>query len=465
MKINNLSNLTNEDFFDILSSISDAVALSNEEGRVIWMNRSLCDFLNISEDEWLGMTTRELIKAGYIVRSLANIKQKDMQTGFILTKNGREFMSTVRPVYDKRGKIKFYLSTSTLLQEFNELKDQLEMIKNQNKRYQDEVRCLRDILFLENELIFESTEMETVVKEAIKVASFDTTVLITGESGVGKEVLAKTIHQKSKRKDGPFIPVVISSIPPKLLETELFGYEEGAFTGTIRGGKPGLFEIAYGGTLFLDEIGDCPHDIQVKILRAIETREIRKVGSTKSLKLDIRIIAATNKNLPQMVMDDLFREDLFYRLNVFPIYIKPLRERPEDIEPLCDYFLNNINKKYNIKKSFSKRAIIGLIEYPWYGNIRELKNIIERLAILSENDTIIVEEVNMVLGKPGQKPRQQLTRFEDDDISLWNKYESYERSLVLETLKQVKGNKTRAAKLLGISRTKLYAILRDLDSG
>lgn len=457
---NNLSDLTSEDFFDILSSISDAVALSNEEGRVIWMNKSLCDFLNISQDEWLGMTTRELIKAGYITRSLANIKRKGVQTGFILTKNGREFMSIVRPIYDKDGSIKFYLSTSTVLEELTELKDQLEKLRRQNERYQGEVQCLREILFLENELVFDSTEMERLARKIIKVAPFDTAVLITGESGVGKEVLAKTIHQKSKRKDGPFIPVVIPSIPPSLLETELFGYEDGAFTGAIRGGKTGLFEIAYGGTLFLDEIGDCPIDIQVKILRTLETSEIRKVGGTKNIKLDIRILAATNKDLPQRVRDGLFREDLFYRLNVFPIHIKPLRERPEDIEPLCEYFVGNINKKYNTNKKFSPKAIMKLKDYPWYGNIRELKNVVERLVILSEDDTITMEEIDTILGNSTNGFRQQLTEVQYDDISPWEKYESYERSKILETLKQVKGNKTKAAQILGISRTKLYAKLR-----
>jgi transcriptional regulator with PAS, ATPase and Fis domain len=458
---NNLSDLTSEDFFDILSSISDAVALSNEEGRVIWMNKSLCDFLNISQDEWLGMTTRELIKAGYITRSLANIKSKGIQTGIILTKNGREFMSIVRPIYDKDGSIKYYLSTSTILEELTELKDQLEKLRRQNERYQGEVQCLREILFLENELVFESSEMERLAGKIIKVAPFDTAVLITGESGVGKEVLAKTIHQKSKRKDGPFIPVVIPSIPPNLLETELFGYEDGAFTGAIRGGKTGLFEIAYGGTLFLDEIGDCPYDIQVKILRTLETSEIRKVGGIKNIKLDIRILAATNKDLPQRVRDGLFREDLFYRLNVFPIHIKPLRERPEDIEPLCEYFVGNINSKYNTKKKFSKKAMTKLKEYPWYGNIRELKNVVERLVILSEDDTITMEEINAILGNSTNGFRRQLTEVQDDNISPWEKYESYERSKILETLKQVKGNKTKAAQILGISRTKLYAKLRE----
>ena len=457
---NNLCDLTSEDFFDILSSISDAVALSNEEGRVIWMNKSLCDFLNITQDEWLGMTTRELIKAGYITRSLANIKRKGIQTGFILTKNGREFMSIVRPIYDKDGNIKFYLSTSTILEELNELKDQLEKLKRQNERYQGEVECLREILFLENELVFESPEMERLARKIMKVAPFDTAVLITGESGVGKEVLAKTIHQKSKRKNGPFIPVVIPSIPPNLLETELFGYEDGAFTGAIRGGKTGLFEIAYGGTLFLDEIGDCPYDIQVKILRTLETSEIRKVGGTRNIKLDIRILAATNKDLPQLVRDGLFREDLFYRLNVFPIHIKPLRERPEDIEPLCKYFVGNINSKYNTNKKFSKKAIIKLKEYPWYGNIRELKNVVERLVILSEEDTITMEEINAILGNSTNGFRRQLTEVQDDNISPWKEYESYERFKILETLKQVGGNKTKAAQILGISRTKLYAKLR-----
>jgi len=461
---NKLSNLTSTDLLEILDALSDAVALSDELGRVIWLNRKLCDLLNISLEDWKGKTTRQLIKEGYIKKSLANIKTNDTQTGFILTNNGKEFMSTVRPIYDKDHKIKFYLSTSTVLQELNKLKEQLEKLRQQNSQYQSEIQCLRGILFNGKEMVFESVEMKSVVNYVIKLAPFDSTVLITGESGVGKEVLAKAIHQNSPRKNGPFIPVVIPSIPANLLETELFGYEDGAFTGAIRGGKIGLFETSQGGTLFLDEIGDCPYEIQVKILRTLETNVIRRVGGVKDIKLDIRIIAATNKDLSQMVEKGLFREDLFYRLNVLPLHIKPLRERTEDIPPLCEFFLEKLNDKYKSNKNFSKAALERLKAHTWIGNVRELRNVIERLFILTDNQTISVDDVNAILGNSIRHSQPNSTNDNKIGESIWESYQSYEQSRILEVLKQVGGNKTKAAQILGISRTKLYAKIKNLQN-
>jgi len=463
MTDNKLSDFTSADLLEILGALSEAVVLSDEHGRVIWLNKRLCDLLNVSLEDWRGKTTRELIGEGHIKKSLANIKNNDTQTGFILMNGGKEFMSTVRPIYDKDHRIKFYLSTSTVLEELNGLKEQLEKLRRQNSQYQSEIQCLRELLFFENGMVFESIEMKSLINDVIKVAPFDSTVLITGESGVGKEVLAKTIHQNSPRKSGPFIPVVIPSIPANLLETELFGYADGAFTGAIRGGKIGLFETAQGGTLFLDEIGDCPYEIQVKILRTLETSVIRKVGSIKDIKLDIRIIAATNKNLAKMVEKGLFREDLYYRLNVLPMHIKPLRERPEDIQPLCEFFLEKLNQKYKIKKKFSRTALEKLKTHTWMGNVRELRNVTERLVILSENQWISVDDVNAILGNSIRHIQPNSANDNKNEESIWGRYQSYEQSRILEVLKQVGGNKTKAAQILGISRTKLYAKIKNLQ--
>jgi len=309
------------------------------------------------------------------------------------------------------------------------------------------------ISFVEQDLVFESMAMKFLMGDLKKVAPVDCTVLITGESGVGKEVVAKTIHSNSPRKNGPFVTVTIPSITENLLESELFGYEEGAFTGSLRGGKTGLFEIAQGGTLFLDEIGDCPYDIQVKILRAIDNGEIRKVGGTKSIRLNVRIIAATNKDLGQLIKKGLFREDLYYRLSIVPLFIKPLRERPEDIWPLCESFLEKINAKYSLKKKISRPAFKIIKNHTWPGNVRELKNFTERLAILSNGDEIAPEDVLFLLNN-----HVVITRQEERPVveSPWESYQSYENTQILEVLKQVGGNKTKAAGILGISRSKLY---------
>lgn len=460
-KLNPMSlNLSTDDLFQILDNLSDAVILSNHEGRVIWINKYVSDLLGVSAEEWMGKTTLELIKEGQITRSLANIKTNNMSTGFILTKNGQELMSFVRPLYDEKKNVKFYLSTSMVLQELSELKDQLENLRRQNNRFYREIKCLRDVLFLDQDIVFESAAMESLVSNAIKLAQYDSTVLITGESGVGKEVVAKTIHKNSNRKGGPFIPVVISSIPANLLEAELFGYTEGAFTGAVRGGKIGLFESAQGGTLFLDEIGDCPYDIQVKILRALENNEIRKVGETKKIDLNVRIIAATNKNLPQMVEKGLFREDLFFRLNVLPLHIKPLRERLEDIKPLCEFFIDKINKKYNIKRVLSTTALENLKNYSWQGNVRELRNIIERLSILSDSDYITGDDVKAILNNYiGDSPQNPIISTLEN-TSTWDRYKFFEQSEILDVLKKFGGNKSKAAQALGISRSKLYRKLK-----
>jgi transcriptional regulator with PAS, ATPase and Fis domain len=226
---------------------------------------------------------------------------------------------------------------------------------------------LRNNFIFDNKVVFASKEMQWLYFRVTQIAPVDCTVLITGESGAGKEMVAKTIHQKSSRKDGPFIPVCVPAIPPSLLESELFGYEEGAFTGSSKKGKPGLLEVANGGTLFLDELGDIPLDLQVKILRVLDTYEITRVGSVTPRQIDFRIIAATNKDVFKMAETGQFREDLLYRLSVINIHIKPLRERIDDIVPLSKYFLSEINIKYGYHKAISLEGYEALKAYQWQG--------------------------------------------------------------------------------------------------
>ena len=231
--------------------------------------------------------------------------------------------------------------------------------------------------------------METI----IRVAQVDSTVLITGESGTGKELLAETIHANSARKEGPFIKVNCGAIPESLLESELFGYDAGAFTGARKEGKAGYFELANSGTLFLDEIGDLPLNLQVKLLRVIQSREIVRVGGIKPLKVDIRIVAATNRNLVDMVRRKEFREDLYYRLNVVPINVPPLRQRKEEIPSLVVHFLQVFNRKYKQVKRISPEVIDLFMEYDWPGNVRELENLMERLVVITPSDTITVQDL------------------------------------------------------------------------
>lgn len=310
-----------------------------------------------------------------------------------------------------------------------------------------------------------NSQMKKIYELAKKVAPSSSTVLILGESGTGKEVLAKYIHFCSKRK-GPFVTINCAAIPEELLEAELFGYEKGAFTGAIKS-KPGKFEIANKGTLFLDEIGDLSLKLQAKLLRVIQEKQVERLGSDHSIKVDVRILAATNKDLEKEVQEGRFREDLFFRLNVIPIKLPPLRERKEDIPLLTQFFLKRICEREGIEeKKFTSQAIKALLNYPWPGNIRELENFIERVVILSENNIIGVEDLSLSTLCSKLQIRESLTEDKDMLIKYLSLPQISENGIELnKLLKEIevyylkkaleisKGVKTKAAKLLGLNRT------------
>jgi len=310
-----------------------------------------------------------------------------------------------------------------------------------------------------------NSQMKKIYELAKKVAPSSSTVLILGESGTGKEVLAKYIHFCSKRK-GPFVTINCAAIPEELLEAELFGYEKGAFTGAIKS-KPGKFEIANKGTLFLDEIGDLSLKLQAKLLRVIQEKQVERLGSDHSIKVDVRILAATNKDLEKEVQEGRFREDLFFRLNVIPIKLPPLRERKEDIPLLTQFFLKRICEREGIEeKKFTSQAIKALLNYPWPGNIRELENFIERVVILSENNIIGVEDLSLSTLSSKLQIRESLTEDKDmlikylslpqiseDGIELNKLLKEIEVYYLKKALEISKGVKTKAAKLLRLNRT------------
>ena len=301
------------------------------------------------------------------------------------------------------------------------------------------------------ELLFESDKMGEVVALARKASQFKTTVLITGESGTGKELIARAIHRASQRKEEPFVAINCSAIPEQLLESELFGYVKGAFSGADKT-KRGLFEEAHGGTLLLDEIGELPLQLQTKILRVLQEEEIRRLGDTKTIKIDVRIIAATSSNLNQDIELGKFRNELFYRLNVFPIYIPPLRERKEDINCLIDHFIEKFRTKLNPSiKGISDAVRSELLDYPWHGNVRELENVIERGVILTDSD--IIEYLDL--------EARNSEDFRQDSISLGEAWQRLEKYYIKKALSEAKGNRTKAAKLLGLSRRSLHYKLKD----
>ncbi len=312
-----------------------------------------------------------------------------------------------------------------------------------------EVDVLKRLKKKDTTIIAESPAMKEVLKAAADVAKHaDTGVFITGESGTGKEVVARLIHQLSERAQFPFIDINCASLPEQLLESELFGYEKGAFTDA-KVTKTGLLEEANNGTLFLDEIGEMPLSLQAKLLRVLETKSFRKVGGSRNIQLNLRIITATNKNLKKMVEEKLFREDLYYRLNIFPIYIPPLRERKEDIIPLANHFLRQFALKFGKNmREISDDAKQILLNYQWRGNVRELKNVMERICIMYEGDRLDVEHLPSDI-RDGDLLRNDR---KENRSGFLKKLEATERDMLIDALSQTGGNVVQAAKLLGIPR-------------
>ncbi|NOX33238.1 MAG: sigma-54-dependent Fis family transcriptional regulator [Deltaproteobacteria bacterium] len=334
-------------------------------------------------------------------------------------------------------------------------------------RLTSEVRYLRQEIenrYTFKNIVGDSPRICDVLKLAGSVSNTDTTVLITGESGTGKELLSRATHINSPRSSGPFLTVNCAAIPTTLLETELFGYEKGAFTGAQMRTK-GKFETASGGTLFLDEIGDMQLDVQAKLLRILETRQFERIGGTKTIKADVRIIAATNKNLEEMVEEKLFREDLFYRINVFPIHIPPLRERKQDIPRLSNHFIKEFSKAFGRKApQLSDKAMKKLIQYPWKGNIRELKNVLERAMILCKGSQITSHHV--ILNESQEKAFEQINMdslipmiINDHGLSL----DDLENYCIKYAMKTLNNNVSKAARFLGLSRATLRYRLEKIN--
>lgn len=316
---------------------------------------------------------------------------------------------------------------------------ELKTLRLSNQLLSEEVNKLTGVLGMETA----NPAMADLLNTAIKVANSESTVLITGESGTGKEILARLIHKGSHRKTGPMVAVNSAAIPDTLIESELFGHLKGAFTGAVSN-RNGRFQTASGGTLFLDEIGDLKKEMQVKLLRAIQEREVTPVGSDSHDKVDVRIIAATNRDLREEIAKGRFREDLYYRLEVIPLHIPPLRERREDIETLVNHFLNKLDAPSGVR--FSKQALAVMMKYNWPGNIRELQNIVERCIILRKDSVIEAEEVNLPFSPVSDEV--MIPEIPEEGISLG----AVEKGLIKKALRISNGNRSKAARLLKIQR-------------
>ncbi|HHY90750.1 MAG TPA: sigma 54-interacting transcriptional regulator [Clostridiales bacterium] len=432
----------------VIESSYDGIYITDGKANTLKVNKSYERISGLKREDLLGRNMADLEKEGLISESatlmvLKNRKVTTIQQQF---KTGKKVLVTSTPIFDDNDEIVMVVTNVRDMTELWSLKEQLEKNKELAEKYYSEIEEMRLQILDTTNLVMNDKKMLELMQMAKRVAKVEATVLLLGETGVGKEEVAKFIHKNSSRKNKQFIKINCGAIPENLIESELFGYEEGAFTGASKKGKMGLFELANGGTLFLDEVGELPLDMQVKLLRALQDQEIKRIGGVAPIKVDVRILAATNRNLEEMVKKNLFREDLYYRLNVIPLRIPPLRERRQDIIPLTQCFLQQINAKYGWNKYFSSKAMHCLYEYDWPGNVRELKNIVERMAIMSNRDCIDYTDLPEKI--ISNKKENQLT-IEIENLSLKEAVSKLEMQL-LEKAYAKYGNVRAAAKALGI---------------
>ncbi|MDQ0339942.1 PAS domain S-box-containing protein [Caldalkalibacillus uzonensis] len=441
----------------IINSSYDGIYISDSEGNGLKVNDAYTRITGIRAEQLLGKNMKDVVKEGLVSESVTMKVLETKQPVTIMQRaGGKEVLATGSPVFDEEGNIINVITNIRDLTELNRLKEELEKSKALNEKYRRELHQQRhqqqESVLEQLGVVAHSKVMQEVIALAQKVATVDSSVLILGESGVGKEVIAQVIHYTSNRADQPFIKVNCGAIPKNLLESELFGYERGAFTGADSRGKAGLFERADGGTLFLDEIGDMPLDLQVKLLRALQEFEITRVGGSQTIKVNVRVISATNKDLEQLIKEGQFRKDLYYRLNVVPIYIPPIRNRSSDIVPLIYFFLNRVNKKYGLNKVLSKQALQLLQAYFWPGNVREIQNIVERLAVTTEEDEISIDDLPFFINQDHRRQEQR---------SLKSMVMSYEKEIIQQKLKKYKTTR-KTAQSLGISQSALVKKMKRL---
>jgi PAS domain S-box-containing protein len=382
----------------IINSSYDGLMITDGNGTGIKINSALSRVTGLEEKHFVGKSIEDLYKSGvfhYQAVTVRALQEGRRVTGIQKVNTGKEVLVTGNPVFDSEGRVIRVVTNVRDITELNRLQEELEETKALSAKYHSELSKLKGQMEEESKIITNNRKVKEIYELAGRVAQSDVTVLILGESGVGKEGLARLIHSKSSRSsNSQFVQINCGAIPENLLESELFGYEPGAFTGAHKSGKKGLFEIAHQGTIFLDEISELPLSLQVKLLRVLQEQELYRLGGTTPIKLDVRIVAASNKNLRQQADEGKFREDLFYRLNVVPLELPPLRERPEDILPLMIYYVKYFNEKYKSNKTLSPGTIAAFQRYHWPGNIRELINVVERLIVTSLEDLINIQQIS-----------------------------------------------------------------------
>ena len=435
-------------FYDILESIHDDFVIINKNGVIEKVLPNFQEMYGISAEEAVGKTVYEMEERKIFNPSIAIrvMKSKKRETILQLTGANKYLMCTAIPIMDKEGNIQRIISYTRDMTKYEALKKEYSNLEQTLAAYSTQLGQLREERKENSKIIGSSTAIRNVIDTIDKVAKFDANVLLTGESGVGKTLFAEAIHSASGRQDAPFITINCGAIPENLLESELFGYEKGAFTGASNEGKPGLIELSHKGVLFLDEIGDLPLHMQVKLLKVIQDKKVTRVGGIKEKQVDFRLIAASNKDILDLINQEKFREDLYYRINVISIHIPPLRERPEDVFPLATHFLERFGEKYEVKHILNNTAMSYLEQYSWPGNARELANVIERLVITEEE--YVITENNLPTHIYNRK---NIPEYDIKDRTLKSILEEVEKDVLIRSYRE-HGTTMAVAKALGISQ-------------
>lgn len=435
----------------ILESFYDPVYIIDGNGITLKTNSAIERFYQVSKRDLIGKHVSELGQGqvSFPSSTYAALKKGEQVSLLQDTKSGHRLLATATPVRNAAGQIIRVVSNLRDVTALEQLKRQLEELERRNRESQAELQHLRRSAVQVPGVVAESDAMKRVLALVRRVAGVDSTVLLTGESGVGKTALARTIHSLSPRAGGPFIDINCAAIPEALIESELFGYEAGAFTGAQRAGKPGLASLANHGTLFLDEVGELPLAVQAKLLTLVQERRFVPVGGRQPVSVDIRLLAATNRDLPRLVAEGKFREDLYYRLSVVSIRVPPLRERREDVVPLIQQFLAQHNRRYGLHKSLAPELLQRLSQHDWPGNVRELANLVEMLVVTSEHPVIGISDL------PRHLAEEEAPAMRDGawrKLGLRRALARVEREIILSAYAEC-GSTYEAARALGISQS------------
>ncbi|MGZ9585600.1 sigma 54-interacting transcriptional regulator [Paenibacillus marinisediminis] len=429
----------------IVEFSTDGIYVVDRHGVTLLVNAAYEEITGLERSKLIGRHMEELTQEGYFDQSVSLLVLNQKKKMSLIQKINRkkEFIVTGNPVFDEAGEIAMVVTSVRDVTLLNEMRQELDRAKSFSQIQHHRFTLEHD--GQEHAFIFRGLKMQHIYEQVKQVAPYPTSIMISGPSGAGKEVIANLIHHMSDRKDRPFIKVNCAAIPEPLLESELFGYEAGAFTGANREGRIGLLELADKGTILLDEIGEMPLSLQVKLLRVIQEKQVRRIGSTKARKLDIRFLSATNRDLRELIKQGTFREDLYYRLLVVEIHVPPLAERPEDVEALVDHFFHYYSKTYRIEKQLSPETQQLLNNYRWPGNVRELRNLIENMIVSIPSHVI----------EPHHLPQHVYeTGLPSTYGSLKQRLEEFEKRAIQETLDK-HGSIRQAALALGVDHSTL----------